>query len=101
MLVRDKIGEELEEKFKDYKKSEVELVKLETNEEFFQALIEKIQDELDLLNITKAPEHLAEIYELIDWVQISLGITGIGDLVRHKKDNLGLYWNRYYVKEKE
>lgn len=101
MLIRDKVGEEIQETIKKHKQSEVSLIKLNSNEEFFQALIEKIQDELDLLTITKAPEHLAEIYELIDWVQISLGITGVNDIIEKRKDKLGLYWNRYYLKEEE
>jgi len=41
MLVRDKIGEELEEQFKEYDTSDVEIIRLQTNEELFNAILDR------------------------------------------------------------
>ena len=100
MLVRDKIGESLEEQFAEYENSEVELIRLQTNEEMFNAILNKIKNEIELLSLTKSADNLAEIVELIDWLQICLGTTHIADLVEHRKEKMGLYYKRYFVREK-
>lgn len=101
MLIRDKVAEELKVAFEKAKESEVEIVKLETNEQFFQAIISKIKSELELLETTKSVENLAEIMELVDWIQISLGATNIYQIIENRSEKLGLYWNKYYIKDKD
>lgn len=101
MLLRDKVAKQLLNAIDKTKDSEVLIEKLETNEEFFQAIILKIRSELDLLEITKSVENLAELMELIDWIQISLGTTNINNVIENRAEKLGLYWDRYYIKEKQ
>lgn len=101
MLIRDKIGEQLEKQLGEYTISEVELVRLSSNEELFNALIQKINNELQLLLLTKSIDNLAEIIELIDWLQICLGTSHINNIVEHRKEKMGLYYKRYFLREKE
>jgi len=100
MLVRDKIGEQLEEQFKEYDTSDVEIIRLQTNEELFNAILDKIKNELDLLSLSKSADNLAEIIELVDWLQICLGTTHIANVVEHRKEKMGLYYKKYYVRER-
>lgn len=100
MLVRDKVGEKLIETISKTKKSEIQIVKLDDNEEFLQALFSKIKNELEILELTRSPDSIAEICELFDWVQICLGSLRIDDIIEERKDKLGLYWERYYIKDK-
>jgi predicted house-cleaning noncanonical NTP pyrophosphatase (MazG superfamily) len=99
MLVRDKVGEEIKKAIEEVADSDVELQML-TNEEFFDAIILKIRSELDVLEQTKSLDSLAEIMELVDWVQVALGTTNIQDVIQNRADKLGLYWKKYYIKEK-
>lgn len=99
MLLRDKVAKELLSAINNVKDREVEIVKLETNEEFFQALISKIRSELDLLEITKSVENLAELMELIDWIQVSLGTTKINDVIDKRAEKLGLYYEKYFIRD--
>ena len=99
MLVRDKVGEEIKKAIEEVADSDVELRML-TNEEFFDAIILKIRSELDVLEQTKSLDSLAEIMELVDWVQVALGTTNIQDVIQNRADKLGLYWKKYYIKEK-
>lgn len=100
MLIRDKVAEQIQEAISKVNDSDVEIVTL-TNEEFFQAIITKIKSELDLLETTKSIDNLAEIMELVDWIQIALGTTNINDVIETRADRLGLYWKKYYIKEKD
>lgn len=100
MLIRDKVAEELQNAITEVSDSDVEIVQL-TNEEFFQAIITKIKSELQLLETTKSVDNLAEIMELVDWIQIALGTTNIQDVIQNRADRLGLYWKKYYIKEKD
>lgn len=99
MLVRDLVGEKIKKEIEKTKSSEVELQTIESNNDFFNALISKISSELETLKITKDANNLAEIIELLDWVQITLGVTKINDLIELRKQKLGLYWKRYYLKD--
>ena len=99
MLVRDKVGEEIQRAIDEVADSDVE-VQMLTNEDFFDAIILKIRSELDALEQTKSLDSLAEIMELVDWVQIALGTTNIQDVIQSRADKLGLYWKKYYIKEK-
>ena len=99
MLVRDKVGEEIQRAIDKVADSDVE-VQMLTNEDFFDAIILKIRSELDVLEQTKSLDSLAEIMELVDWVQIALGTTNIQDVIQSRADKLGLYWKKYYIKEK-
>jgi len=99
MLVRDKVGEEVQRAIDEVADSDVE-VQMLTNEEFFDAIILKIRSELDVLEQTKSLDSLAEIMELVDWVQVALGTTNIQDVIQNRADKLGLYWKKYYIKEK-
>jgi len=99
MLVRDKVGEEIQRAIDKVADSDVE-VQMLTNEDFFDAIILKIRSELDVLEQTKSLDSLAEIMELVDWVQIALGTTNIQDVIQNRADKLGLYWKKYYIKEK-
>lgn len=99
MLVRDKVGEEIQRAIDEVADSDVE-VQMLTNEDFFDAIILKIRSELDVLEQTKSLDSLAEIMELVDWVQIALGTTNIQDVIQSRADKLGLYWKKYYIKEK-
>ena len=100
MLIRDKVAEEIQNAITKVSDSDVEIVQL-TNEEFFQAIIKKIKSELQLLETTKSVDNLAEIMELVDWIQIALGTTNIQDVIHNRADRLGLYWKKYYIKEKD
>lgn len=99
MLVRDKVGEEIQRAIDEVADSDVE-VQMLTNEDFFDAIILKIRSELDVLEQTKSLDSFAEIMELVDWVQIALGTTNIQDVIQSRADKLGLYWKKYYIKEK-
>ena len=99
MLVRDKVGEEIQRAIDEVADSDVE-VQMLTNEDFFDAIILKIRSELDVLEQTKSLDSLAEIMELVDWVQVALGTTNIQDVIQNRADKLGLYWKKYYIKEK-
>ena len=100
MLIRDNVGKTLSEALKDVKDKDFEIVKLETNEDFFQALISKIKSEIEILEKTKSLDSLAEILELVDWINISLGLTNVSDLIESRAEKLGLYWEKYYIKDK-
>jgi predicted house-cleaning noncanonical NTP pyrophosphatase (MazG superfamily) len=99
MLLRDKVGEELINAINKVKDSQVEVVKLIDNEDFLEAVISKIKSEIEILESTKSVDSLAEIVELIDWIQICFGTTKLNEVIEHRKDKLGLYWERYYIKE--
>lgn len=101
MLIRDKVAAELMETFKKIKDKEVEIVSLASNEEFFQAIISKIRSEIDLLETTKSIQNLAELVELIDWLQVCLGTSKLNDVIKEREEKLGLYWGRYYIKEQD
>ena len=101
MLIRDNVGEEVLRAIEEVKDSDVEVVSLETNDEFFEAIMLKIKSELALLETTKSIANLAEIMELIDWIQIALGTTKINEVIEERKQKLGLYYKKYYIKEKE
>ena len=99
MLVRDKVGEELIRAINKVKDSQVEVIKLLDNEDFFEAIISKIKSEIEILETTKSVDCLAEIVELIDWIQICFGTTKLDCVIDNRKEKLGLYWERYYIKE--
>lgn len=101
MLIRDKVGEKLIDAISKMKDSDVEIVKLTDNEEFLNALLSKIKSELESLEISKSIDTLAEILELVDWIQVCFGSSKIDDVMEHRKEKLGLYWERYYIKEVE
>lgn len=101
MLIRDNVGDEVLKAIEEVKDSEVEVVSLTTNDEFFQAIMLKIKSELSLLETTKSIDNLAEVMELIDWIQISLGTTKINEVIEERKEKLGLYYKKYFIKEKE
>lgn len=101
MLLRDKVGKELERAISEVKDSEVEVIRLESGDDFFEAIISKIRSELDLLETTKSLENLAEVMELVDWIQIALGSTNINDIIKNREDKLGLYWNKYFIKDRK
>ena len=101
MLIRDNVGEEVLRAIEEVKDSDVEVVSLETNDEFFEAIMLKIKSELALLETTKSVANLAEIMELIDWIQIALGTTKINEVIEERKQKLGLYYKKYYIKEKK
>lgn len=100
MLVRDKIGERLKKEIEERGSKDIEIVSLESDDDFFEAIMDKLLSELDLLYLNKDISTLVEIIELIDWLKISLGTAKLNTLVEDKKDDLGLYWKRYYIKDK-
>lgn len=99
MLIRDKVGDSIKEASKDLKNDKFEIISLETDEEFFEAIIRKLQDEIEIFHITKSIDGLAEIVELVDWLQISLGMTHLEQVIENRKEKLGLYWKKYYIKD--
>lgn len=99
MLIRDKVGEEIKKTISEVKSSQVQVVSLTDNEDFFRAIISKIKSEIEVLLETKSIDSLAEVVELVDWIQICFGSTGLDSVIEHRKEKLGLYWNRYYIKE--
>jgi len=101
MLIRDNVGEEVLRAIEEVKDSDVEVVSLATNDEFFEAIMLKIKSELALLETTRSIDNLAEIMELIDWIQIALGTTKINEVIEERKQKLGLYYKKYYIKEKK
>lgn len=101
MLIRDKIGDKIKKEIEERGSKDIEIVALETNEEFFEAIMDKLSNELDLLYLSKNVNSLVEIIELIDWLKIALGTSKLDQLVEDKKEDLGLYWKRYYIKDKE
>lgn len=101
MLIRDKVGERIKEELEQRGSTELEIVTLDSDEEFFDALMQKIEHEIELLHITKNISNLVEVIELLDWVKIVLGSTKLTDMVEDKKEDLGLYWKRYFIKDKE
>lgn len=101
MLIRDKVGQQLKDSINKVKDKEVEIIKLQTNEEFFKAIISKIRSEIDLLEITKSVQNMAELVELIDWLQIALGNTSLSDVIEERQEKLGLYWEKYFLKDLE
>lgn len=100
MLVRDKVGEEVARAIKEVDDSSCEVVKL-NNDDFFEAIISKIKSEIDVLQGTKSLDSLAEIIELVDWIQVALGTTDLVDIIENRAEKLGLYWQKYYIKNKE
>jgi predicted house-cleaning noncanonical NTP pyrophosphatase (MazG superfamily) len=100
MLIRDLVGERIKEQLSRAIDSEFELVELKNNNEFFNAIVSKISSELESLKITKNVDNLAEIVELVDWLQIALGVSRINDLIEIRKEKLGLYWKKFYLKDK-
>lgn len=101
MLIRDKIGDKIKKEIEERGSKDIEIITLETNEEFFEAIMDKLSNELDLLYLSKNVNSLVEIIELIDWLKIALGTSKLNELVEDKKEDLGLYWKRYYIKDKE
>lgn len=101
MLIRDKVAAELKDAFDKAKESDVEIITLASNEDFLQAIISKIRSEIDLLETTKSIQNLAEIVELVDWLQVCLGTSRLNDVLKERQEKLGLYWGRHYIKEKD
>jgi predicted house-cleaning noncanonical NTP pyrophosphatase (MazG superfamily) len=101
MLIRDNVAKELMNAFDKVKEKEVDIVTLSSDEEFFQAIISKIRSEIDLLEMTKSIQNLAELVELIDWLQVSLGTSKLSDVIEERQEKLGLYWGRYFIKEQD
>jgi len=101
MLIRDKVGKKMLEALEHVKDKEVEITKLHDNEEFFQAVMAKIKSEIEILELTRSIDSLAEIVELVDWIQICFGTTGLDHVIDERKQKLGLYWERYYIKDGE
>lgn len=101
MLIRDKVGKQLMAAVEEVKDSQVEVIRLSTNEEFFQAIMNKIKSELEMLEQTRSIDNLAELMELIEWIQVALGSTDLKNVMDHRTDKLGLYWEKFYIKEKE
>ena len=101
MLIRDNVAKELMNAFDKVKEKEVDIVTLSSDEEFFQAIISKIRSEIDLLEVTKSIQNLAELVELIDWLQVSLGTSKLSDVIEERQEKLGLYWGRYFIKEQD
>ena len=101
MLIRDNVAKELMNAFDKVKEKEVDIVTLDSDEEFFQAIISKIRSEIDLLEVTKSIQNLAELVELIDWLQVSLGTSKLTDVIEERQEKLGLYWGRYFIKEQD
>ena len=99
MLIRDKIGENIKNSILQNEKVKFEIVSLDDDGDFFEAIVQKIKDEIELLHITKSVDCLAEIVELVDWLSISLGTTHLEDVIEHRKEKLGLYWERHYIKD--
>lgn len=99
MLIRDKIGENIKKAIDDNERVKFEVITLDNDSDFFEAIVQKIKDEVELLHITKSIDCLAEIVELVDWLNVSLGTSSLGDVIENKKEKLGLYWNRYYIKD--
>lgn len=99
MLIRDKVGDNIKESSKGLKNDKFEIISLKTDEDFFEAIIKKLKDELEVFHITKSIDGLAEIVELVDWLQISLGMTHLEQVIENRKDKLGLYWKKYYIKD--
>ena len=99
MLIRDKIGDNLLKATKDMENEKFEIIELATDEEFFDAIMSKLKDEIEMLHITKSIEGLAEIVELVDWIQISLGTKHLDKIIENRKEKLGLYWKKYYIKD--
>lgn len=101
MLIRDNVAKELMNAFAKVKEKEVDIVSLSSDEDFFQAIISKIRSEIDLLEMTKSIQNLAELVELIDWLQVSLGTSKLSDVIEERQEKLGLYWGRYFIKEQD
>lgn len=101
MLIRDNIGDSIKQTLDEQKEKKFEIVSLETDEEFFQAIVQKIRDEIEMLHLTKSVDNLAEVVELIEWLQISLGMSHLSDVIEYRKEKLGLYWKKYYIKDIE
>lgn len=101
MLIRDKIGDKIKKEIEERGSGDIEIITLENDDEFFNAIMDKISNELDLLYINKNVNNLVEIIELIDWLKIALGTSKLNQLVEDKKEDLGLYWHRYFIKDKE
>ena len=99
MLIRDKIGDNLLEAAKNIENDKFEIIELATDEEFFEAIMAKLKDEIEMLHITKSVHGLAEILELVDWIQISLGTKHLDEIIEERKEKLGLYWKKYYIKD--
>ena len=99
MLIRDKIGDNLLEATKNIENQKFEIIELATDEEFFEAIMNKLKDEIEMLHITKSIDGLAEIVELVDWIQISLGTKHLDKIIENRQDKLGLYWKKYYIKD--
>lgn len=100
MLVRDKVGEEIQSAIEKVGDSECEVVQL-SNDEFFDAIISKIKSEIDLLEKSKSINNLAEIVELVDWIQVALGTRDLSAVIEHRAEKLGLYWKKYFIKSTE
>jgi len=100
MLVRDKVGKQIKKIIETSKSAEVEVTSLDDDEEFLEAIFTKLENELQILKLTKSIHSLAEIVELIDWIQICFGTTSLDIIMEERKDKLGLYWERFYIKEK-
>lgn len=101
MLLRDKVGQQLKDSINKVKDKEVEIIKLQTSEEFFRAILSKIRSEIDLLEVTKSVQNLAELVELIDWLQIALGNSSLDRVIEERQEKLGLYWEKYFLKDLE
>jgi predicted house-cleaning noncanonical NTP pyrophosphatase (MazG superfamily) len=100
MLIRDNVGKQLSDSLKQVKDKDFEIVKLSTNDEFFVAIVSKIKSEIEMLEINKSVDNLAELVELIDWLQICLGMTHLDQVIEYRREKLGLYWEKYFIKDK-
>lgn len=94
MLLRDLVAAKIKKNNPD---SLIE--RLENDDVFLDALVEKVESELLQFKESKSLDNLLEIIELADWMLAALGATKIADMLEDKKVENGLYWNRSYLRE--
>lgn len=96
MLLRDKIAKKIKENNPELSKK---LKKIESNEEFIQELIKKIQFDLNQFKITLKEEDLAELNEGIEFLKLAIGFSSLFNIREKLKEKFGLFWDQMKLED--
>lgn len=96
MLLRDKVAKRILETNKELSKK---VKKIESNDEFIQELIKKIQYDLNQFKITQKQEELAELNEGVEFLKMVMGFSSLWDVREKLKEKFGLFWDQMKLEE--
>lgn len=96
-LVRDRIPEIIEQEGKKYN------IRIASDEELFQYLLQKVREELNELEETPSVEEMADVQESLDALKDLLSIDGVSlaATMKAKRERRGAFKNKIILLDAE